>query len=870
MENIKKYKKLIVIGLLLLIILLIITLNKSQKKDDDNQNTTNSINANIIKENITNEKIVGNEVSENVSIENVVNSTKDTTYKDKRSISSKIVYKKDATSVNNTNYNEKIKDITSPQLDINYSTKELTNKNIVVTMTSNECLQNLEGWKLSADKLILSKEYTSNSNERLYIKDLEGNITTINIIIDNIDKNLPILDITYSDTEFTNNDVMVKIKSNKQLNEFENWILSPNKLELTRKYDKNTNENLIIKDIAGNEVNINIVIDNIDKEKPEEAKIEDRLFLTKIINTRLTLEDKQSGINLNRTLYLIDSNENMTEDYSKYNSIDAECINISKTVENDGIYYIHILSVDNSGNEMKNTIKLIVDSIETTLNVDYSTTSWTNDNVTVNVTSNKEMQQLDGWNLSEKVFSKEYTSNCNESVNFTDYAGRQTTVTVSISNIDKQKPQEPVLSHTLFNTKSIDNTNNIDISFNTLIKDNDNGSGLNINKCKYLLNQSREKINSFNLANTFNNQNQKLYFTLKENSTYYLHILLVDNVGNESYTIHTIKNDTLNPIVTREYNLKDITNENVVVTIKSNETLQGKENWQVFDSGLTLRREYDKNISRTIETFYDLAGNPVSVDILISNIDKTAPNEATVNKTNFNTKKFNLVVHLSDNYSGIDLDNSKYVLDSNNISNYEHAKVFTNITETLNLEVTTDGTYYLHILSVDQAGNENDTIKEINVDSAKPEAKVMYSRSDITNENVSIIIKTNEAIKPVLGWDLSVDKKELRKTFNANINTNITIEDLFNNNNIIPLAINNIDKTFPKATIKYSTTTQTTDNVTVEIIANEIIRSTEGWTLSEDKLTLKKTFKNNATETVTIKDLAGNSITLSVIVANII
>ena len=125
-------------------------------------------------------------------------------------------------------------------------------------------------------------------------------------------------------------------------------------------------------------------------------------------------------------------------------------------------------------------------------------------------------------------------------------------------------------------------------------------------------------------------------------------------------------------------------------------------------------------------------------------------------------------------------------------------------------------------------------------------------------------------MQAVSGWNLSSDKKVLTKTFSANVNTNVTIKDLLGNASTINVAINNIDKTVPEATVEYSTTSQTSNNVVVTIKANEKIVSLEGWTLSSDGLTLTKTFSENATETVTIRDLAGNYKTVSVIVANII
>ncbi len=326
----------------------------------------------------------------------------------------------------------------------------------------------------------------------------------------------------------------------------------------------------------------------------------------------------------------------------------------------------------------------------------------------------------------------------------------------------------------------------------------------------------------------------------------------------------------MNPVVTREYNIKEHTNKNVIVTIKSNETLKGTEGWEVYDNGKTLRKEFNKNIGRTIYTFYDLGGNPVSVDVTISNIDQDKPNDSVINKNTFNTKEFDVVTRISDVGFGLNLEECKYILSSNEKANFEGATTFKSENETLKLKVEQDGIYYLHTFLKDEVGNEKTTTHKIIVDSTKPELEISYSNTQITNENVTVTIKANEEIQPVSGWNLSLDKRQLSKTFSANTNTNVAVRDIAGNESTAKIEINNIDKTNPEIEINYSTTSQTIDSVTVTIKANERIQGIEGWTLSNDETTLTKVFDENDTQTVTIRDIAGNTITKSIVVANII
>lgn len=81
---------------------------------------------------------------------------------------------------------------TPPIAEVSYSSTELTNQNVIATITSKEKeqLQEIEGWTLSKDKLTLTKEYSVNTTEIITVKDLAGNEVRVKIEIDNIDKTL--------------------------------------------------------------------------------------------------------------------------------------------------------------------------------------------------------------------------------------------------------------------------------------------------------------------------------------------------------------------------------------------------------------------------------------------------------------------------------------------------------------------------------------------------------------------------------------------------------------------------------------------------------------------------------------------------------
>ena len=77
-------------------------------------------------------------------------------------------------------------DRTKPIGTINYSTSEMTNESIIVTVTLSEPIENVEGWQLSEDKLVMTKEYQQNITENVKIIDVSGNDNIIEIDVQNI------------------------------------------------------------------------------------------------------------------------------------------------------------------------------------------------------------------------------------------------------------------------------------------------------------------------------------------------------------------------------------------------------------------------------------------------------------------------------------------------------------------------------------------------------------------------------------------------------------------------------------------------------------------------------------------------------------
>ena len=170
--------------------------------------------------------------------------------------------------------------------------------------------------------------------------------------------------------------------------------------------------------------------------------------------------------------------------------------------------------------------------------------------------------------------------------------------------------------------------------------------------------------------------------------------------------------------------------------------------------------------------------------------------------------------------------------------------------------------------------NDNEAFIDVevkNIDKIAPKIVVEYNPTGQTNKDVKVTIAGNEKLQQIEGWQLSSDLTKLTKTYTENSQKEtIVVKDLAGNTVNAEVEVKNIDKQGPKASVTYSTTTMTNQDVVVTITAEEEMQKVSGWTLSQDKLSLTKTYsKNVEKETVTIKDLAGNSSTVDISIKNI-
>ena len=316
-----------------------------------------------------------------------------------------------------------LKDDVAPTIEVNYSTTILTNTNVTVTIVANEPIQEVTGWKLSSDRLKLTKEYTQNGQEEVVIKDIAGNERKIQVEVSNIDKKLLEAEVRYKPTEITKGTVTVEIKANEKIQQVEGWILAEDGVTLTKVYAQNQKEEVIIKDLAGNEIKVNVEVGNIDKVAPQ---AEMKYNTTEATNTKVTVTIVANEPIQEVTGWTLSSDKlTLTKEYT--GNVKEEIV-IKDLVGNERVIPVEISNIDIAKPEAE---------------VEYSTKEITRETVKVTIKTNEKIQQIEGWTLGEDgvTLTKIYTQNGQEEVVIKDIAGNEIKVNISVSNIDIMPPK---------------------------------------------------------------------------------------------------------------------------------------------------------------------------------------------------------------------------------------------------------------------------------------------------------------------------------------------------------------------------------------------------------------------------------------------
>ncbi len=237
------------------------------------------------------------------------------------------------------------------------------------------------------------------------------------------DTTAPTVNISYSNTNPTNLDVVLTMTTDEAVQTPTGWTkVSDTEYTLTVTENTNGEQIVTVTDLAGNSIDANYEVTNIDKEAPTATVAYSTTEPTnQDVKVTLTaseaIETPTNWTKLSDTKYKI---------FVDQNTSGTETVTITDLAGNTAGINYQVANIDKTA---------------PTVTVSYSTTNLTNQNVTVSITANEYLKDISGWNkVTAQEFTKEFTKNKTKTITVKDLADNKTNAQIEITNIDKQKP----------------------------------------------------------------------------------------------------------------------------------------------------------------------------------------------------------------------------------------------------------------------------------------------------------------------------------------------------------------------------------------------------------------------------------------------
>ena len=464
--------------------------------------------------------------------------------------------------------------------NVGYSTTDLTNQDVTVTITANKEITQISGWELSTDKLTLTKTYTANATETVTVKDTKGNTNQVTIKIANIDKIAPTVTVK-QELSADKKSNKVTITANEKIQAVSGWDLSSDQLTLTKTYTANTlstGETVTIKDLAGNTTTQKIIVSDIVVEPALTATVS--YSTTSLTNQNVTATIKANKEITSVTGWTLSKDKKTLT--KTYTANTTETVTVKDTSGNTKTISIQITNIDKTAPTLK---------VEKTLSADKKSNK-------VTITANEEIKTVTGWTLGtdKKTLTKTYTENKTEKVTVTDLAGNTAETTIEITNIVQTEKLTVSVS---YSTKAQTNEEvTVTITANKAVKE----------VTGWTLGADKKTLTKKYTENTTNAENVTI--TGEDGQT-------------EVVTIEITNIDKIAPKIQKiTYNLSEDKKSNTV-TIQADKELQNLNGWELSADKKTLTKTYTENKEEEI-TITDIAGNTVKTTIKITDIEETS------------------------------------------------------------------------------------------------------------------------------------------------------------------------------------------------------------------------------------------------------
>ena len=451
---------------------------------------------------------------------------------------------------------------------------------------------------------------------------------------------------------------------------------------------------------------------------------------------------------------------------------------------------------DLAGNTAK-TKRYEIKNIENKLEISdpsYDVTGPTQGNVTVTFKTSVECKTPSGWERTpgsskRNSFQKVYTENAEEEIKVTSLGGQEATVNISITNIDREAPA--------LDGKIQVSPDNSQMSTEKVVS-------FEANEPVVSPGEGWEEV-----PDSQGTKWQKVYTKAMKDS-----ISLTDLAGNTSdpirFEVKRIEDVQLAAEVSYS-NEGQYTNQDVVVTIKTNVECKTPEGWEQTGN---KRNQFEKTFSAdAVETvkFVSLGGQTLEQEITVSGIDKQAP-AAYINGTQMidpNTVySDNVSLKFSDNLALNKYELNGHMSPTNIAGNKWGDGNYQNIKNYLNLNGENTLTVW------DMAGNQAQYV--FTIDQTAPVIEVIIEKPDIVTPSKIVTLKGDEPFKvipeethkltftPHNDDDGDGYATEWRASAVTTIQQGYTVEDIYGNQYTVPITVSNVDSLKPSVTFEYS------------------------------------------------------------------
>lgn len=658
-------------------------------------------------------------------------------------------------------------------------------------------LQNVSPSSRDTYYALNEQKATSSQTYKVIMTDNVGNSTTSEWEV-NIDKVDPSLTATPSASGWTNGDVAISYSTSDSGGSGFDYIKLPNGTTSTSASGSYTvsssgTYSFVSYDNAGNSTTKTVTV-NIDKTSP----------------TASISQTPTSWTNGNVTLTLsnIADTGGSGIDYVRLpnGNIHSSSSNVSQTVSSNGSYTFSIY--DHAGNRTDKTISVTnIDKTNPVGNLSASSTSWTNGNVTLTLSSISDSEsgvdyvRLPNGSTQTGTSNKTYTVSSNGSYSFTIYdkAGNTLTRSISVTNIDKNDP-----TASLTQTPTGWTDGNVTLNLSSI--SDTGGSGL-----------KSVTLPNGNVETNFGNKT----YTVTSDGTYSFKIR--DNANNETVKTITVSNiDKVAPTASLNQTPTTPTNGNVTLNLTSIADSGGSGLKSVKLPNGTVQTSFE-NKSYVVSAngtyrfeIEDRAGNITIRSISVSNIDKAAPtgnvSQSPGGWTNGNVT-LSLTAVSDTGGSGLKNillpDRSTYVTGTN-----------------ATYIATSNGTYTFTIY--DNAGNAtNKAITVSTIDRTLPTVTLSQTPTSWTNGVVKLTLSSiadgNSGVKQIQKPDGSIVSPASSITYDVSANGTYTFKVTDNAGNVLTksISVTNIEKNDPSVAFSPNGVTWKNTSQVVAISAND-------------------------------------------------